>query len=83
MSKKLPDMSEITEFYKATFTDILNMLGKEKSESNHTPKFLTESMGRSGLPKILIGKHAFNLSLSFQTKDDKLSLVRIQFELTS
>ena len=51
-------------------------LDREKSESNHTPKFLTELTGQSGLPMTLIGKH-----LSLQTKDDKLSLVRIQFEL--
>ena len=30
---------------------------------NHTRKFLTESVGQSELPKISIGKHAFNLSL--------------------
>ena len=76
VSKKLPDMSEITSLTKQllqTFWACLDKekllltfwtcLDKEKSELNHTPKFFTESTGQSGLPKISIGKHAFNLSL--------------------
>ena len=79
MSKKPPNMSE---FNKTTFADILNMLGQRKADSNDTPRFFTESAGHSELPNISIGKHVSNLSLSLQTKDDKLGLVRIQFELT-
>ena len=30
MSKKPPDMSEVTEFNKTTFADILNMLGQRE-----------------------------------------------------
>ena len=42
MSKKLPVMSKVMELHKTTFADILNILGQGKSESNHTPKFLTD-----------------------------------------
>ena len=63
VSKKPPDMSEITDFNKTTFANLLNMLGQRRSESNHTPRFFTKSAGQSELPKISIGKHAFNLSI--------------------
>ena len=36
---------------------------REKSESNHTPKFLTDSAGRSGFPRISIGRCELNLFL--------------------
>ena len=51
------------ELHETTFTDILNMFGQRKSESNHTPKFFTDSAGQRGLPKLVVGKYAFNLSL--------------------
>ena len=60
MSKKPPDNSKVTELHKTTVADILNM---EKSELNHTVKFLTDSAGQRGLPKMVVGKYAFNLSL--------------------
>ena len=47
-------MSKVTELHKTTFADILNMFGQEKSESNHTPKFLTDSAGQRGLPMMVI-----------------------------
>ena len=68
MSKKPPDMSEIMEFDKTTFADtLLKCSDKEKSESNHTPKFLTESTGQSGLPKISIGSFQL-VALSLRSK---------------
>ena len=59
----LTNMSEITEFHKTTFIDILNMLGQGKIWIQPLPKFLTELTGQTGLPKIAIETHAFNLSL--------------------
>ena len=39
-------------------------LDKKKSESNHTPRFFTESTGQRGLSKMSTGKYAVNPSLS-------------------
>ena len=64
MSKKPPDMSKIIELHKTTFVDILNMFGQGKIRIEpHTPRFLTDSSGERGLPKMVDGNYAFNLSL--------------------
>ena len=49
-------MSEVTELDKTTF---------EKLELNQTPKFLTDSAGQRGLPKMPIENCVFNFSLYF------------------
>ena len=63
MSKKPPDMSKVMDLHKIIFADILNILEQGKIRIKPTPKFLTDSAGQRGIPKMVDGKYTFNLSL--------------------
>ena len=85
MSKKLLDMSEVMDLLKTTFTDILNMLRKGKIRIEPYAQILDRLNRAEKTTQDIIDnwKACFQqIPLTFGPKDDKNSLVTIQFEFT-
>ena len=56
MCKLVSEMLKILDLSKTGLPGVLNMPPEEKSASNHTPRFLTTSVGERKLPRIVTGK---------------------------
>ena len=61
--KKIPVMSKVTRVAQNNFCRHSKYVSTRKKQLNHMSRFLTDSIGHRGLPKISIGKRDFNLSL--------------------